>query len=73
MKNQKPDAKELAFISELDKYVDEWVAIVNYGSERETVVASGRSIKQARSEAESKGFKKITFFKVPPTDKVFVP
>jgi hypothetical protein len=73
MVEQEPDAQELAFLSELEKYVNKWVAILNYGSDGETIVASGESIKQARREAESKGFKEITFFKVPPTDKVFVP
>ena len=73
MVEQEPDAQELAFLRELEKYVNKWVAILNYGSDEETIVASGESIKQARREAESKGFKEITFFKVPPTDKVFVP
>jgi len=67
------EAKEMAFLEQLDKYVNKWVAILNYGSVDETIVASGESIKEARQEAESKGFSDITFFKVPPTDRIFVP
>jgi hypothetical protein len=36
-------------------------------------VASGDSIIEAREKAESQGFKDATFFKVPPTDKLFIP
>ena len=68
-----PDSKELAFLQELEKHVNEWVAIVGYGSDEESIVASGDSIVQARQKAESLGFKDTTFFKVPPSDKIFVP
>ena len=70
---QEPEIKELGFANELEKYVNKWVAIVNYGSDTESVVASGNSIREAREQAESSGFKDITFFKVPPTDRLFVP
>ena len=68
-----PDAKELHFLNELEKHVNKWVAIAGYGSDDERVVASGDSIIEARQKAESQGFKDATFFKVPPTDKLFVP
>jgi len=70
---QEPDAKELDFLKELEKHVNKWVAITGYGSDEETIVASGESILEARQKAESQGFKDTTFFKVPPTDKLFVP
>jgi hypothetical protein len=70
---QEPNSKELAFLTELGKHVNRWVAIVNYGSDDEAIVAIGDTISEVRSEAESQGFKDMTFFKVPPTDKLFVP
>jgi len=70
---QNPDSKELAFLQELEKHINEWVAITGYGSDEESIVASGDSIVQARQKAESLGFKDTTFFKVPPSDKIFVP
>ena len=73
MIDQKPDSKELAFLQELEKHINEWVAITGYGSDEESIVASGDSIVQARQRAEFLGFKDTTFFKVPPSDKIFVP
>ncbi len=73
MIEQNPDSKELAFLQELEKHINEWVAITGYGSDEESIVASGDSIVQAREKAESLGFKDTTFFKVPPSDKIFVP
>ncbi len=73
MIEQKPDSKELAFLQELEKHINEWVAITGYASDEESIVASGDSIVQARKKAESLGFKDTTFFKVPPSDKIFVP
>jgi hypothetical protein len=69
---QQEDIKELAFARELEKYVNKWVAITHYGSEDETVVATGNSLREARLHAESDGYKEVTFFKVPPVDKLFV-
>ena len=73
MIEQNPDSKELAFLQELEKHINEWVAITGYGSDEESIVASGDSIVQARQKAESLGFKDTTFFRVPPSDKIFVP
>jgi len=70
---QEPNAKELDFLRELEKHTNKWVAIIGYGSDEERIVASGDSITEARQSAESQGFKDTTFFKVPPTDKLFVP
>ena len=73
MIKHEPDAKELDFLHELEKHESKWVAIVDYGSDEERVVATGDSIREARQSAESQGFKDTTFFKVPPSDKIFVP
>lgn len=73
MITQEPDAKELAFLKELEKHVNKWVAIMGYGSDEESIVAAGDSIREARQNAESQGFKDTTFFKVPPSDRLFVP
>jgi hypothetical protein len=70
---QEPDAKQLDFLKELEKHENQWVAIAGYGSDQESVVAAGDSIREARQKAESLGFKDTTFFKVPPSDKIFVP
>ena len=73
MIKQEPDAKELAFLRELEKHVNKWVAIMGYGSDDEIIVAAGDTIREVRQNAESQGFKDTAFFKVPPTDKIFVP
>ena len=73
MIKQEPNAKELDFLKELEKHVNKWVAITSYGSDEESIVATGDSILEARQKAESRGFKDTTFFKVPPSDKIFVP
>ncbi len=73
MIEEEPDDKELAFIKELEKHENKWVAITGYGSDQESIVATGDSILEARQKAESLGFKDPTFFKVPPSDKIFVP
>ena len=70
---QEPDAKQLAFLNELERHVNKWVAIIDYGSDEESIVATGDSIREARQNAESHGFKDTTFFKVPPSDRLFVP
>ena len=67
------DEQELAFFHELQKYVNQWVAVLAYGTENETVVGSGNTIVEARKAAESNGYKDVTFFKVPSGDRVFVP
>jgi hypothetical protein len=70
---QEPDAKELDFLKKLEKHVNKWVAITGYGSDEESIVASGDSILEARQKAEAQGYKDTTFFRVPPSDKIFVP
>jgi hypothetical protein len=67
------DERELAFANELGKYEGKWVAILNYGSDDEIIVGNGETIIDARADAESKGFQDVTFFKVPPSNRIFVP
>jgi hypothetical protein len=67
------DEKDLAFANELEKYEGKWVAILNYGSDEGIIVSSGNSLKEAKHEAEGKGFRDVTLFKVPSTRRMFVP
>jgi len=60
---QEPNSKELTFLTELGIHVNRWVAITNYGSDDEAIVAIGDTIGEVKEEAESKGFKDVTFFK----------
>jgi len=73
MIEQELDQQELDFVRELEKHVNKWVAILNYGSENEAIVASGMTIREARQEAESKGLADVFFFKVPSGERTFVP
>ena len=70
---QEGEIKDEVFAAELEKYENKWVAITNYGGDSEAVVGSGDSIREARLKAESNGFKDVTFFKVPPSNRLFVP
>jgi hypothetical protein len=63
--------KELAFIGELEKYEDKWVAILR-NSEEETIVGSGASLKEAKRSAEERGFVDVVFMKVPSSHKVLI-
>jgi hypothetical protein len=74
MIDQELDQQELAFVRELQKHVNKWVAILNYGSDNEAIVASGTTIREVRQEAETKGFDHdVFFFKVPSGERAFVP
>lgn len=73
MIKQGPDTKDLDFLKELEKHTNKWVAITGYGTDDERIVASGESILEARQKAAFKGFKDATFFRVPATDKLFIP
>lgn len=64
--------KELAFIDELEKYEDMWVAILRSGDD-ETIVASGERLRDAKRNAEEKGFKDVVFMKVPSSHKILIP
>jgi hypothetical protein len=63
---------EIAFVDELRKHENEWVAIHESG-ETETIVGSGLNAVEAKREAEARGFHDTILFKVLPTDKAYVP
>ena len=67
------DPKQEAFLLELDRYVNGWVAIIAYDTEDQAIVGNGATIIEARTMAESNGFTDVTFLKVPSPDKLFVP
>ena len=63
---------EIAFVDELRKHENQWVAIHESG-ETETIVGSGLNALEAMREAEAKGFYDTVLFKVLPLDKGYVP
>ena len=63
---------EIAFVDELRKHENQWVAIRESG-ETETIVGSGLNAVEATREAEAKGFHDTVLFKVLPMDKGYVP
>jgi len=63
---------ELAFLEELRKHENMWVAIVASGDE-EIIVGSGEDATEAKEEAYSKGFKDPVLFRVLPFDKRYIP
>jgi hypothetical protein len=63
---------EVAFVDELRKHENQWVAIHESG-ETETIVGSGLNAVEATREAEAKGFYETILFKVLPLDKAYVP
>ncbi|HKZ80921.1 MAG TPA: hypothetical protein VJ124_21795 [Pyrinomonadaceae bacterium] len=73
MRDQEIDEQDLAFVRELGKHVNKWVAILNYGTATEAIVASGETISEARQAAELKGFTDVIFFKSPSGERSFVP
>ena len=66
------DDTELAFLEELRKYENRWVAIVESG-DQEIIVGSGEDATQAKEAAQSKGFKDTVLFRVLPFDKRYIP
>ena len=65
------DDKELAFLEELKKYENKWVAIFE-ADDTEVVVGSGKDAIEATREAEKKGFKDTVLFFVRPFDRGFL-
>ena len=63
--------KELAFMDELAKHEDQWVAILRNGDD-ERIVGSGDRLKEAKQSALEHGFRDVVFMKVPSSHKVFV-
>jgi len=63
--------KELAFMDELAKHEEQWVAILRNGDD-ERIVGSGQRLKEAKRSALASGFRDVVFMKVPSSHKVFV-
>lgn len=63
--------KEIAFVDELEKYQDQWVAILRNGDD-ERIVGNGERFKEAKRVALERGFRDVVFMKVPSSHKVFV-
>ena len=70
--SKQTEDQEMAFVDELRKYENRWVAIVQTeGSEM--IVGSGRDAVEAIADAEAKGFRDTVLFKVPPLNVALVP
>ena len=63
--------KELAFMDELAKHEEQWVAILRNGDD-ERIVGSGQRLKEAKRSALARGFRDVVFMKVPSSHKVLV-
>jgi hypothetical protein len=70
MIDEKIDPKELAFLSELDKYENKWVAIVESDGAK-IIVGSGCDATEAIAEAS--GFDDAALLKVFPFDRGYIP
>jgi len=66
------EEQELAFLKELEKYENKWIAIFESDGE-EIIVGSGDDAVSAKREAEAKGFKDTVLLKVLPFNRGYVP
>jgi hypothetical protein len=66
------DEKESAFLKELERLENKWVAIIESNGARR-VVGSGNDAVEAMGEAESKGFGDAFLLKVQPFDRGYIP
>ena len=63
---------ELAFLAELEKHENQWIAFVeSHGAE--IIVGSGKDAVEAMTEAEAKGFPEAILLRVPPFDSGYIP
>ena len=69
--NKKFTDREVATAKEMSKYENKWVAVSKKGN-RETVIASGDRITDAKAAADAKGCKNPTFRKVPSSGKILI-
>lgn len=63
--------KQIAFMDELAKHEEQWVAILRNGDD-ERIVGSGKRLKEAKLAALESGFRDVVFMKVPSSHKIFV-
>jgi hypothetical protein len=64
--------KEAAYLKELRKYVNKWVAVLE-SEEGDIIVGSGNDAVEAKRDAQSKGFDDIVLFWVRPPNVGFIP
>lgn len=63
---------ELAFLAELEKHENQWIAFVESNG-KEIIVGSGKDAVEAMGEAEGKGFPDAILLRVPPFDRGYIP
>lgn len=66
------DEKELAFLRELEKHENRWVAIIQQGDE-EIIVGSGKDANEAMNEAEARGFPNAALLRLLNFDRGYLP
>ena len=66
------EEKEMAFLEQLRKYENEWVAIVESDG-AEMIVGSGKDAVEASADAETRGFKDAVLLYVRPFNKGYMP
>jgi hypothetical protein len=66
------EERELAFLEELKKHENKWVALVESDG-AEVIVGSGDDAVQATRDAEAKGFKDAVLYRVQPFDRGYIP
>ncbi|MCH7883141.1 hypothetical protein IIA95_01870 [Patescibacteria group bacterium] len=54
----------------LKSYEDQWVAL---SEDEKRVLSSGKTLKETESKLDSKQLHEAIFFKVPPSNKLFIP
>jgi hypothetical protein len=66
------DANELAFLNEMEKHENQWIAFVRSNG-AEVIVGSGDDAVDAMAQAEAKGFPDAILLRVPPFDRGYIP
>ena len=66
------DERELAFLEEMEKYENKWIAFVESNG-ADIIVGSGNDAVEAMNDAETNGFPDAVLFKVPRFDRGYIP
>jgi hypothetical protein len=72
MIDEQLNQQEIAFLEELRKYEDQWVAILK-SDDQEIIVGSGNDAVEAATNAKANGFDETVLFYVKPFDKGYLP
>ncbi len=64
--------KEAAYLAELRKYENKWVAVLE-SEDEELIVGSGKDAVEAKRDAQAKGFNDVVLFWVRPFDAGYIP